>query len=176
MQYESFNLHFLLHSASLVEERLRLQLAALDTSHRQARILDALDRMGQASQARLAREFDLTPASMSTMTVRLLEAGFILRARHRDEARSNVLQLPDKGRGLLAEIRSIWREMDRMIETTIGHEKAEQLAALTRELRDAFGGRVPGQMPGETNQLPLVDVKNDTPNCQTERTERKQDD
>jgi len=41
-------------------------------THRQARILDALDRMGDASQARLAREFNLTSASMSTMFVRHL--------------------------------------------------------------------------------------------------------
>lgn len=45
---------------------------AASVTHRQARILDALDRMGDASQARLAREFNLTAASMSTMFVRHL--------------------------------------------------------------------------------------------------------
>ncbi|WP_417427205.1 MarR family winged helix-turn-helix transcriptional regulator [Hoeflea sp.] len=145
MQHDTFTLHFLLHSATLLEEQLRLRLTELDISHRQARILDALDRMGEASQAQLAREFDLTPASMSTMTVRLLQAGFISRARHPDEARSNVLQLSEKGRSLLSEVRNAWADVDRMIEAKIGQEKAEQLAALTRELRDALGGRVPGQ-------------------------------
>lgn len=122
-----------------------MRLARLDISHRQARILDALDRMGEASQVRLAREFDLTPASMSTMTGRLLDAGLILRSRHPDEARSNVLQLSDKGRGMLAEIHRAWADIDRIIETTIGPAKAAQLSALTRELRDALGGRAPGQ-------------------------------
>jgi DNA-binding MarR family transcriptional regulator len=90
----------LLHSAALVEERLRLRLAELGIPPRQARVLDALDRMKKASQADLAREFDLTPASMSTMTGRLLDSGLILRSPHPDEARSNVLQLSDKGMGV----------------------------------------------------------------------------
>jgi len=156
MQHNPIKLHFLLHSATLVEERLRLRLADLDISHRQARILDALDRMGQASQAQLAREFDLTAASMSTMSVRLLEADLILRTPHPDEARSNVLQLSDKGRGLLAEVRTAWADIDQMIEATIGHEKARHLAELTRELRDGLGGRVPGQLrePGSEKRNP----------------------
>ena len=154
MQHDSVSLHFLLHSATLVEERLRERLADLNISHRQARILDALDRMGRASQIQLAREFDLKPASMSTMTVRLLEAGVILRAPNPDEARSNIVQLSDKGRSLLSEIRGAWVDIDRMIESTIGTEKAEQLAVLTRELRDALGGHVPGQakQPGSRNR------------------------
>lgn len=143
MQRDAPNLHYLLHSAALVEERLRLRMADLGIPPRQARVLDALDRMGKASQADLARAFDLTPASMSTMTVRLLESGFILRSPHPDEARSNVLQLSDTGRGLLTEVREAWADIDRMIESTIGQEEATHLAVLTRALRDALGGRAP---------------------------------
>ncbi|WP_197078397.1 MarR family transcriptional regulator [Hoeflea sp. IMCC20628] len=128
-----------------MEERLRLRLADLDIPPRQARILDALGRMQKASQAELAREFDLTPASMSTMTGRLLQAGYILRTPHPDEARSNVLQLSDKGRGLLAEVHRAWSEIDRMIVDTMGQEHAAHLAGLTLELRDTLGGRGPGR-------------------------------
>lgn len=145
MQTEPYTLHFLLHSAVLVEERLRLRLADLDIPPRQARILDALGRMQKASQAELAREFDLTPASMSTMTARLLHAGYISRTPHPDEARSNVLQLSDTGRGLLTEVYKAWSDIDRMIVDTMGAEKAAQLARLTHELRDALGGRGPGR-------------------------------
>ena len=149
MQTDPNKLHFLLHSAALVEERLRLRLAELDVPPRQARILDALGRMQKASQAELAREFDLTPASMSTMTARLLQAGYISRTPHPDEARSNVLQLSDKGRGLLAEVYKAWSDIDQMIVTTLGEEKAEQLAKLTHELRDALGGRGPSRPRAE---------------------------
>ncbi len=62
MQHTQPYLHLLLHSADLLEEQLRLRLAKLNVTPRQARILDALDRMGAASQADLSREFDLTAA------------------------------------------------------------------------------------------------------------------
>ena len=145
MHCEGIGLHSLLHSAALVEGLLRLQLAELDITPRQARILDALDRMADASQVQLAREFDLTPASMSTMTVRLLDAGYILRSPHPGEARSHVLRLSDQGQSLLAEVRKVWKQIDQKIEATLGVEKAERLVVLTRELRDKLGGHRPGE-------------------------------
>lgn len=48
--------HFLLHAAALLEDALRRRLAALHVRPRQARILDALARMGEASQSELARD------------------------------------------------------------------------------------------------------------------------
>lgn len=139
-----FALHFLLHSANLLEGRLRRRLDEIGIGPRQARVIDALHRMGTASQSDLAREFAVTPAAMSTMTVRLVEAGHIRRDPHPDEARSNVLSLTDRGRNLVAEIYEAWTDMDRLIAARLGPEKAEALAKLTRELRDALGGRVPG--------------------------------
>lgn len=144
MKDESFNLHCLLHSAALVEERLRERLAEIGVRPRQARIIDALSRMEPASQVALAREFAITPASMSTMTVRLSEAGFISREAHPDEARSNVLRLTERGRSLLSDIHAAWRDMDALIADQIGPTEAEALARLTRILRDSLGGRVPG--------------------------------
>jgi hypothetical protein len=49
MKNLSRNFHFLLHSAHLVEERLRKRLAQLNVQPRQARILDAIGRMGKTS-------------------------------------------------------------------------------------------------------------------------------
>ena len=154
MQHTQPYVHLLLHSADLLEEQLRLRLAKLNVTPRQARILDALDRMGAASQADLSREFDLTAASLSTMTVRLLEAGYILRTAHPDEARSNVLRLSDSGSGLLADVRAAWSDMDHLIAEKIGAEQAAQLAGLTRALRDALGGRTPGRQRKKPNENP----------------------
>ena len=123
---------------------MRERLAEIGIRPRQARIIDALSQMEPASQVALAREFDITPASMSTMTVRLIEAGFISREAHPDEARSNVLRLTERGRGLLSDIHAAWRDMDALIAERIGPTEAEALARLTRVLRDSLGGRVPG--------------------------------
>ena len=83
-----YTLHHLLHSADLVEDALRQRLARIDMRPRQARIIDALARMEPASQVALARAFDITPASMSTMTARLIEAGFVTREVDPEEARA----------------------------------------------------------------------------------------
>lgn len=149
MQHDQFSFHFLLHAGDLVEEHLRRRLADLDVRPRQARVLDALGRMGAASQVDLARAFHITPASMSTMTARLIAAGLISRETDPEEARSNVLQLTARGQSLLSAIHLAWQDVDRMIEERLGANKAAALATLTRELRDGLGGRTPGAVsPG----------------------------
>ncbi len=150
MTANSSTLHSLLHSAALLEEQLRERLSEIGVRPRQARIIDALSRMEPASQVALAREFGITPASMSTMTVRLIEAGSISRAPHPDEARSNVLRLTERGRGLLSDIHAAWRDMDALIAEQIGATEAEALARLTRILRDSLGGRLPGRNTSPT--------------------------
>lgn len=144
MLTDSFILHYALHSATLVEEQLRHRMDALGIRHKQARVIDALARMEPTSQVALAREFDVTPASMSTMTVRLIEAGYVSRTAHPDEARSNVLRLTEKGHGLLEAIHGVWNEMGAMIVDQLGPEDAETYARLARKLRDKLGGHVPG--------------------------------
>ena len=108
--------------------------------------------MEPASQVSLAREFGITPASMSTMTVRLIEAGFISREPDPDEARSNLLRLTPRGRGLLSDIHAAWGDIDALIAERIGSENAATLARMTRALRDSLGGRVPGAPDAETTE------------------------
>lgn len=145
MQPKNFDFHLLLHSATLVEEQLRQRLAAVDLLPRQARVVDALGRLGQASQVDLAREFGITPASMSTMTARLTLAGYISRGVDPQEARSNVLSLTPKGQQLLAEIHAAWADIDALIVARLGRDNADRLTQLTGELRDNLGGRAPGR-------------------------------
>jgi len=136
--------HLLLHSAHLIEDRLRVRLAALGIQPRQARVLDALEWMGETSQAELAKEFNLTAASMSTMTTRLLAAGLVHRRVDKTELRKNVLKLTKKGSSLLDSIYHEWAELDREIIAAMGERDAKVLKDLTRNLRDRLGGRRPG--------------------------------
>ena len=136
--------HLLLHSAHLIEAQLEARLEVLGIRPRQARVIDALGRMGEASQIDLARQFGVTPASMSTMTARLISAGLVSKEPSPLEARSNVLRLTWKGQDLLAEIYRAWRDIDDLLVEKLGFEKSKALADLTHELRDALGGRTPG--------------------------------
>ena len=140
----SNKLHYLLHSAALIEKCLTTQLKTLGLGPRQARVIDALNRMGSTSQAELARECGITAASMSTMTSRLISAGYITRKTDPLEMRRNTLTLTDLGLSLLNDIKKKWTEVDHIIENAIGVEESKTLAHLTRELRNALGGRAPG--------------------------------
>ena len=144
MSKQGFAFHAHLHSGHLLEEHLRARLTGLGISPRQARVLDAMDRMGPVSQVALAQSFHLTAASMSTMTSRLIKAGLIEKARDPESARGNLLTLSARGREALASVYGAWTDMDRLIEGLLGQRKAHSLAALTRELRDALGGHPPG--------------------------------
>ena len=141
---KKYRFHSLLHSSDLLEQRLRLGLEPLELRPRQARVLSALNRLGQISQVTLAKEFQVTPGSMSTMVTRLEKLGFITRHREPDERRSDVLILTAVGKAHLKGIRKTWTQMDDLIIEAIGIKKAQLLGELTEELTTALGGQVPG--------------------------------
>lgn len=143
MRIEQHDFHGLLHSADLVEALLRRQLVPVGISPSQARVLEAMDRMGPVCQTDLAQAFRITPASMSTMTERLLTAGYIMRSVDPASRRQNVLQLTDRGRTLVAGICEAWTAVDETIRAALGKD-AGPLFELARQLRDALGGTIPG--------------------------------
>ena len=143
MKIDQHSFHGFLHSAELVEAELRRHLAPLGIHPRQARILDAMDRIGPVSQSDLVAEFGITPASMSTMTDRLLAAGYISRTADPISRRQNILKLTRKGRNRLDGIAAAWSAVDDTIAAALGEDAAAFLDQ-ARRLRNAFGGIVPG--------------------------------
>lgn len=125
---------------------MRRRLAPLDIHPRQARVLTAIHHMQPVSQVELAAAFDINAASMSTMTDRLLAAGYITRKTDPNARRRNILELTDAGRAKLDAIFRAWDEVDAFIRDAIGHDDAEELFRLAQRLRDKLGGRVPGKI------------------------------
>lgn len=146
MSIKQHGLHGLLHSATLIEAMAREQLAAVDILPRQAQVLAAINRMGEVSQIELAKTFGVSPASLSTMTDRLLGVGLISRSVDPNERRRNVLALTVKGQDKLDGIHAAWDTVDTRIEQALGADAAA-FFALSRRLRDALGGQVPGLQP-----------------------------
>lgn len=144
MQTQKKKFHSLLHAADLLERLLEIHLQPLGVRPKQARILNALNRMGSASQIRLAQEFEVSEASMSTMTSRLLDAGYIIREIDPKNRSGYLLFVSEKGLAMISEIHRVWSEVDKLIESIVGHEDADTLSRITSQLRDAFGGRVAG--------------------------------
>lgn len=137
--------HLLLHSADLIQEYLSVKLLALGITSSQARVIKALNHLEKTSQIDLAKEFDITAASMSTMTSRLIALGFISTQKDPANAKRNLLSLTPKGIAIIDDIEMAWASVDEYIQVRIGKEKQHTLAALTQELRDALGGRKPGK-------------------------------
>jgi DNA-binding MarR family transcriptional regulator len=137
--------HGLLHSADLLERRLTERLAPLGVRPRQARVLVAIDVIGPTSQSVLTQEFGITKGSMSTMIERLLALGLVKREKSETDRRGDVVTLSPAGALLVADIRGVWHDMDTMIEALLGPEKQRLLAELSRELKTALGGKIPGE-------------------------------
>ncbi|GAB5451173.1 MAG: hypothetical protein Hals2KO_15010 [Halioglobus sp.] len=143
-EIQSYKFHYLLHSADLINDYLRVQLLPLEISPHQARVIKALERIGPVSQIDLAREFDIAAASMSTMTARLVARGLIKSEKDPLNAKRNIVSLTRKGRALTGEISRVWASIDAFMGEKIGTKDMVKLAELTRSLRDSLGGRSPG--------------------------------
>ncbi|MGH1483442.1 MAG: MarR family winged helix-turn-helix transcriptional regulator [Geminicoccales bacterium] len=143
MKQTSVVLHPHLHAATLLEKRVESLLRPTGIRHRQALILDALQRIGPTSQRHLAKQFDITAGSMSTMTERLVSLGFITQKTNPENRRSDILELTPSGHAILEKVLDVWREADGMIIAALGKDRAEHFIALATELRNALGGSEP---------------------------------
>jgi DNA-binding MarR family transcriptional regulator len=148
MKPDQHEFHGFLHSADLIEADLRARLAPLRILPRQAQVLEAMARMGAVSQAELAMTFGVTPASMSTMTDRLIAAGYITSTVDPTSRRRHVLELTGQGRALVAGILKVWDELDEALATILGSDAA-QFFLSGRRLRAGLGGKVPGGSQGK---------------------------
>lgn len=145
MKSNEAEIHFLLHAATLVKDLVRQKLLSLGLGHSQARVLDALERLGPSSQSELAQELNITAASMSTMITRMLASGYLDRERDPHEKRSYVLRLSEAGEFLLCDVRAAWLSVDEIVQDKIGAERAAVLFEVARELRNSLGGQTPGE-------------------------------
>ncbi|WP_298971663.1 MarR family winged helix-turn-helix transcriptional regulator [uncultured Roseobacter sp.] len=145
--------HSLLHSADILEKRLATLLTPVGITTPQARILSVLNRTGEVSQTVLTERFDVTSGSMSTMIDRLLKLGMIDRRKNPEDRRGDLISITDQGTAVLNEVRDVWQDIDEMIAEKLGPKNAALLAELTRELKFALGGRVPGRdLPQPSDQ------------------------
>ena len=143
MNMKPSKLHPFLHSAALLEKRVEKMLGSFGVRHRQAVILDALQRNGPASQRHLAKEINVSPGSMSSMTERLVTLGFIVQNSNPDDRRSDILEITPEGLAVLSDVQGVWRDGDKMIEAALGSKDAKQFFAMSEKLRNALGGRAP---------------------------------
>ncbi len=143
MKRTAVDLHPVLHSATLLEKRVEMLLRPTGIRHRQALILDALSKIGPTSQRHLAKQFDVSAGSMSSMTERLVALGFITQSTNPVNRRSDILDLTPDGRAVLEKVLIVWQEATALISLALGDNQAETLTALSTKLRNTLGGTQP---------------------------------
>ncbi|WP_298815399.1 MarR family winged helix-turn-helix transcriptional regulator [uncultured Roseibium sp.] len=143
MKQALISIHPVLHSATLLEKRIEVLLRPTGIRHRQALILDALAQIGPTSQRHLAKQFDISAGSMSSMTERLVALGFITQNTNPENRRSDILDLTPDGRDVLEKVWIVWQEATFLITSALGDDQAETLTVLSTKLRNALGGAQP---------------------------------
>ncbi|MBG6201690.1 MarR family 2-MHQ and catechol resistance regulon transcriptional repressor [Labrenzia sp. EL_13] len=111
--------------------------------HRQALVLDALLQIGPSSQQHLAKQFSVSPGTMSSMISRLETLGYVQRETNPTDRRADVVNITAEGLTALAGVADIWREGDNIIENILGPEESKRFFALSDKLSRALGGGPP---------------------------------
>jgi MarR family transcriptional regulator, organic hydroperoxide resistance regulator len=107
-----------------------------DLSHHQIRALFQLAKEEEITAGCLARNAELSPASMTAMLDQLEREGYVTRRRSVQDRRQVLVALTDQGREKMVEKRAVWN--DKFI-AALGEHSDEELAAAVRVMR-AVGG------------------------------------
>lgn len=107
----------------------------------QETVLLILDRFGPMTQRQLVHWLGVEPPTLSTIAKKLEAAGFIVRERSSDDARSVVVDLTPKGRELLPAIREIGRDL---AEITLNGMDDQTVELLMKAMNKAVGNLAKG--------------------------------
>ncbi len=79
-------------------------------------------------QSSIAKELEITPATVSAMVKRMEKSGFIVRRRNAEDERVSNIYLTDDGRALRAELEKAQKEMEGIVFNGFSDEEKETLS------------------------------------------------
>lgn len=101
----------------------------------QMAIMNTIEHGENCTQADIAKQLGVTPASVATSTKRLQRAGLITKTVDEENLRCKRLSLTDEGRAAINSHKSIFSEYDELVFKDFSDGEKEQLLAyLTRIL------------------------------------------
>jgi DNA-binding MarR family transcriptional regulator len=113
-------------------------LAPLGLHPGQEVILFDLDAHGPRTQVQLAIASGCEPPTITGSVRRLESAGLVVRRPSPTDGRATIVELSDRGRELMPELRSAWRQLGERTVTHLEHSSPEQLTAVLTELAAAL--------------------------------------
>ena len=143
MTRQHAKIHPFLHAAAILEKRLESLLGSSEIRHRQALVLDALQQIGSSSQQHLAKQFSVSPGTMSSMISRLETLGYVQRQTNPTDRRADVINVTSSGLAVVAGVAEIWHQSDEVVADILGDEESEQFFALSDKLSKALRGGPP---------------------------------
>ena len=103
-------------------------------------ILMQLHHRGACGMSEVSERFEITPAAASQLVEKLVQNGFVVREEDPHDRRAKLLNLTDKGRGLVQQgIEERYRWLDQLSERLTDEERvqiSEALDILTRVATD----------------------------------------
>jgi MarR family transcriptional regulator, organic hydroperoxide resistance regulator len=103
-----------------------------ELSHHQVRALFHLATEPEVTAGCLAKNAELSPASMTAMLDQLEELGYVARRRSAEDRRQVLVRLTDEGRGKVEAKRRMWNEKFLSI---LSEHSDEELDAAVRVMR-----------------------------------------
>lgn len=126
-------MHQLLH-LSKYQAFKRMEVLNLKPS--QAGILFVLNHEGRLSQRQLAEMIGITPPSMTVALRKLEERGYVLKRPDEEDQRVMRIQLSDKGKECIEEIKGILDSMEEVLCQGISPEEKMFFRRLILEMRN----------------------------------------
>jgi DNA-binding MarR family transcriptional regulator len=107
-----------------------------ELSHHHIRALFSLDKDPEVTAGCLAKNAELSPASMTAMLDQLEEWGLVARRRSAEDRRQVLVSLTDKGREKVEAKRDMW--IAKFLDA-VGEHSDEELLAAVRVMRTVGG-------------------------------------
>ena len=107
-----------------------------DFSAMEIRALFQLGREPETTAGCLARQADVSPATMTAMLDHLEKDGMVARRRSETDRRQVIVSLTERGRACLDAKRAAW---DQRWQEMLDHHSEDELAAAARVMRDIGG-------------------------------------
>ena len=136
--------HLFLHAGHALDSELQLRMARLGVSHRQARVLDAIERLeARATQADVSRRLGISAPSLSVMLARMERNGLLERLRTDEDSRAARLALTPCGVRGLEAARQVWVEVETRVRRALGESGVEPAREMLKSVRDLFDANSP---------------------------------
>jgi DNA-binding MarR family transcriptional regulator len=107
-----------------------------ELSHHQIRALFHLAKADEVTAGCLAKNAELSPASMTAMLDQLEELGYVARRRSAEDRRQVLVTLTDEGRARMETKRAAWNEK---FLAALGEHSDAELDAAVRVMRTVGG-------------------------------------